>query len=156
MDDGRGARGLHAQDTDAMLFMALLQTRCYGTAMLWTTSKVEARVAPLVLGVFLTALSCNGTQATKEPTCEDLDRGLERDQCYHQLIEDLPVSKVDDVIKAAGLIDDPMIRGTAVSSWAANHTQELPKEKCQGICELLEGRDRSYCQRRCSSPHLQR
>ena len=124
--------------------------------MFWTTSPLSGHAGLVAALLCLAIAGCTGSQATAEPSCGDLPRGLERDQCYHQEIGTLPAAQVDKVIELASLIDDPMIRGAAVSEWASNHTQELPKEKCQGICQLLEGRDRSYCQRRCSSPHLQR
>ena len=82
--------------------------------------------------------------------------GMDRDRCVHDEIVAVPGAQPDVVVAKAGSIQDPMIRGAAVSGWVAAHANELPKEKGQELCNLLEGRDRSYCQRRLSSPHLQR
>ena len=86
----------------------------------------------------------------------DAQTGMERDRCVHDEILATPGSQPDEVKRRAGLIVDPMIRGAAVSSWVAANANALPREKGQELCDLLEGRDRSYCQRRLSSPHLQR
>ena len=49
-----------------------------------------------------------------------------------------------------------MIRGAAVSRWVADHNNEVAAEEGKKLCQLLDGRDMSYCLRRLSSPHLQR
>lgn len=85
----------------------------------------------------------------------DATAGMDRDRCLHDEIGAIPGSQPDEVVKKARLISDPMIRGAAVSGWVAAHVQELPADKGQELCDLLEGRDKSYCQRRLSSPHLQ-
>ncbi|MEC8425701.1 MAG: hypothetical protein VX000_18075, partial [Myxococcota bacterium] len=86
----------------------------------------------------------------------DAKAGMERDRCVHDEVRAIPGSQPDEVARNASRISDPMIRGAAVSGWVAEHVDELPVEKGQALCELLEGRDKSYCHRRLSSPHLQR
>lgn len=86
----------------------------------------------------------------------DAKAGMERDRCLHDELRAIPGSQPDEVARNASRINDPMIRGAAVSGWVAEHVDELPVEKGQTLCELLEGRDKSYCHRRLSSPHLQR
>ena len=49
-----------------------------------------------------------------------------------------------------------MIRGAAVSAWVGAHVHEVPMDKGRALCDLLENRDRGYCERRLSSPHLKR
>lgn len=112
----------------------------------------------LLLPLTLAASACgsdDGAPVAGAQGC-DAKTGMERDRCLHDEIGAVPGSQPDVVVQKAGLIQDPMIRGAAVSSWVAEHANELPQEKGQQLCNLLEGRDRSYCQRRLSSPHLQR
>jgi hypothetical protein len=89
------------------------------------------------------------------PGC-DAKTGMDKDRCLHDEIGAVPGAQPDVVVQKAQQIQDPMIRGAAVSGWVADHANELPQEKGQQLCNLLEGRDKSYCQRRLSSPHLQR
>jgi hypothetical protein len=97
----------------------------------------------------------DGTQPVEAAVGCDAKTGMERDRCLHDEIAAVPGSQPDEVLKKARLIRDPMIRGAAVSTWVAAHVSELPQDKGQELCDLLEGRDKSYCQRRLSSPHLQ-
>ena len=53
-------------------------------------------------------------------------------------------------------INDPMIRGAAVSAWVRDHNTEITQKQGMELCALLDGRDRFYCVRRLSSPHLKR
>lgn len=106
--------------------------------------------------LFVGTLGCGEDGGAGAAAACDAKAGMERDRCLHDEIAAIPGSQPDEVLKKASLISDPMIRGAAVSGWVAAHVDELPAEKGQELCNLLEGRDKSYCQRRLSSPHLQR
>ena len=106
-------------------------------------------VALSLLGILL-SISC------QPPTCEEMAQGMERDQCFHDRIATLPAAQVSGVIDAAGQINDPMVRGAAVSSWVEVNVGKIPQAEGHKLCSFLEGRDQSYCERRLSSPHLQR
>jgi hypothetical protein len=105
-----------------------------------------------LLTVFLT--SCNSVPATV--ICEDLQLGRERDECLHTEIKSLDGKESQKVLEKAKLIQDPMIRGAAVSAWIGTNNNEVDSNTGQALCALLDGRDRSYCMRRLSSPHLKR
>jgi len=107
--------------------------------------------------------SCNSlpteSPETSQPTtvgCATLSQGLEKDTCLHDAINLLPATEIDQVLEAAQSIQDSMIQGAAVSSWVAEHSTEIPRQKGETLCKLLSGRDWSYCLRRLSSPHLKR
>jgi len=108
-----------------------------------------------LLGVVAACGADEGPAPVAAASCA-ASSGMERDRCVHDEIGAVPGAQPDVVLEKAGQIQDPMIRGAAVSGWVAAHANELPQEKGQQLCNLLEGRDRSYCQRRLSSPHLQR
>lgn len=96
-----------------------------------------------------------GEEIVDAPKSCDALSGQARDSCLNAEIAQVPGSQPDVVLEKAPLILDPMIRQAAVSRWVKEHVRELPNEKGQELCNLLEGRDRSYCQRVLSSPHLQ-
>ena len=109
-----------------------------------------------VLGLVLSgSVGCFGA-GEGEPASRDCAalEGIERDHCLHDQLLALPASAPDQVVDLAGQISDPMVRGAAVSGWIAAHVNEVPMDKGKQLCDLLEGRDRGYCQRRLSSPHL--
>lgn len=81
---------------------------------------------------------------------------LERDRCLHDQIKQLDAAQASQVLAKAKQIQDPMVRGAAVSRWVADHAGQMPPGLGQELCALLRGRDVGYCQRRLSSPHLQR
>ncbi len=112
-----------------------------------------ARLLGCILG-WTCLLGCTG-EATVE-NCADLTEPLARDRCFHEEINALPASEIARLQTIAPQITDAMIRGAAVSGWVADHIAEIPGDQCQQLCQLLEGGDRGYCMRRCSSPHLQR
>jgi len=110
-----------------------------------------------LLPVLLTGLLGCGEAETVEPTdCAAMAAGGERDRCLHEEIKGLGGDQAAEVLEKASLIDDIMIRGAAVSGWISDHNAVVPPAEGQALCELLDGRDRSYCLRRLSSPHLQR
>ncbi len=98
-------------------------------------------------------LGCSGGSPEK---CEDFKESALRDECLHNEIVKLNARELPTVIVKAKLIEDTMIRGAAVSSWVRDHNNEITQRKGMKLCELLDGRDRFYCVRRLSSPHLKR
>ena len=102
----------------------------------------------------LFALACQSQDPASIPCLERGEQSLV-DTCLHDEIKLLPQS-VSDVVQRAQQISDPIIRGAAVSTWVKEHNNEINQQQGQQLCALLDGRDRSYCQRRLSSPHLRR
>lgn len=85
-----------------------------------------------------------------------MDPGLDKDRCLAGEIKALTGQQGDLVLQKAQQIGDPMVKGAAVSSWIADHAAEVPRQTGESLCNVLDGRDRGYCQRRLTSPHLQR
>lgn len=88
--------------------------------------------------------------------CEQLELGREKDECLHSEIKLMDSNQAQQVLAKAQLIQDPMIRGAAVSAWIGDNNNNVDSNTGQALCTLLDGRDRSYCMRRLSSPHLKR
>jgi hypothetical protein len=102
------------------------------------------------------ALACSGGSSTAETAdCASFSNPLERDVCYGKELKGLPASQADRALQIAGLMTDPMVRGEAVTTYVAAKANCLAPDKGQALCNVLEGRDQSYCQRRLSAPHLQ-
>lgn len=106
------------------------------------------------LGACGEAATSGGEDGTAD--CATLSPGPERDRCLHEEIKTLPPSEASAVLEKAQQIQDEMIRGAAVSGWVAEHNADVPQQQGNALCQLLDGRDKAYCQRRLSSPHLQR
>ena len=100
-------------------------------------------------------LNCSSKQEEKVP-CEQVTASLERDKCLSDEISQLKEPQIGNVIAKAKMIEDVMIRGAAVSGWVRDHNNEINQKQGQKLCEILDGRDRFYCMRRLSSPHLKR
>lgn len=112
--------------------------------------------------IFFMLLSCStgenssNNQTTSSSNCENIKVSIERDKCLAAQIESLNEPQINEVISKAKIIEDTMIRGAAVSAWVRAHNNEINQQQGQKLCEILDGRDRFYCMRRLSSPHLKR
>ena len=100
-------------------------------------------------------LHCS-SQTEETIPCEQITESLERDKCLSEEISHLKEPQIGNVIAKAKMIEDVMIRGAAVSAWVRDHNNEINQKQGQKLCEILDGRDRFYCMRRLSSPHLKR
>jgi hypothetical protein len=105
---------------------------------------------------FLVGLSLSQFGCDEGQECTELDAGTDQDNCLKDEIQLMDSSRLEDVKARAGLISDSMIRSYTVSTWVKNHANDVALEDGRSLCELLEGREQSYCLRRLSSPHLQR
>ena len=104
-------------------------------------------------------LSCSvktEAEADKKIPCEQITESLDRDKCLSEEILELKDPQIMTVITKAKMIEDVMIRGAAVSAWVRDHNNEINQKQGKKLCEILDGRDRFYCMRRLSSPHLKR
>lgn len=127
------------------------KTRCYPAGLM------DHLVRYGMIALLLAACSGGGSTTSGDGAdCAAMSPGLEQDKCLHEEIKALPVAQADVVLTKAQQISDPMVRGAAVSGWMAEHNADVPQQQGNALCQLLDGRDRSYCQRLLSSPHLQR
>lgn len=104
--------------------------------------------------LLLTLTACG--DADGEGDCAELDVGPDRDHCLYEGIGQLPSDQAAGVVTRAGQIQDPIIRGAAVSRWVADHVRQISAEDGKALCGLLEGRDGSYCEKRLTAAHLHR
>ena len=105
--------------------------------------------------------SCEGiSDAAKRASCItnqcDQLSDIDKDDCYHKNIQKIDGNEMNLVLQLAKKIEDTMIQGTAISTWVKNNNTNLNQQQGRQLCELLQGRDRFYCMRRLSSPHLKR
>ncbi len=107
--------------------------------------------------LFCLVMACSGGSATTSVSadCDAMAAGLDRDVCNGTRLKALKAADVDQAPLLAGKITDPMVRGEAVTTWVEAKANCIPPEKGQAMCNLLDGRDQSYCLRRLSAPHLQ-
>lgn len=107
----------------------------------------------LLLGL----VGCDGASSVDAPVgCDAMEAGLERDKCFGDQLLALPAAEAAQVEATAPLIQDGMVRQAAVSRWVADHANEIPKETGERLCNMLTGRDQSYCLKRFLAVHLQR
>ena len=104
--------------------------------------------------LFSLLFACSSKPTKQE--CGSLSNELQKDECYHNEVLLIPSTKMQELISKAKSINDPMIRGAAVSAWVRDHNTEITQKQGMELCALLDGRDRFYCVRRLSSPHLKR
>lgn len=97
---------------------------------------------------------CTGEEIVKD--CSSITTAKEKDLCFHAQLLTFPPSQINDVITTAKSMNDAMIRGAAVAEWIKRYNNDINQQQGQELCKLLDGRDRSYCLRRLSSPHLKR
>ena len=110
----------------------------------------------LQLSLLMVFVGCGEEKesAATASDCSTLSEARDKDDCLKAQILTLDASKLPDVKEKAAQINDPIIRGAAVERWVMENCNEVSLDQGRGLCELLEGRNKSYCERRLSSPHL--
>lgn len=88
--------------------------------------------------------------------CERQSSGPKRDTCLHQrAIAEGGVAPAE-LVRLAGLIEDPMVRDATVLTWVRDHRGAVQDADRSQICGLLRGQERNTCDRRLSAAHLNR
>ena len=105
--------------------------------------------------IWMLFLACSTTKSNPSD-CSALTEQRQKDECYHNALLKISSTELPKLIEQAKKIEDPLIRGAAVSAWVRDHNDEITQKQGMDLCELLDGRDRFYCMRRLSSPHLKR
>lgn len=78
------------------------------------------------------------------------------DQCHSGRALRLPVEQLDAVIVEVESIEDPVLRGATLLSWADLHRGELPMDRTERICAVLSVEEALWCRRHLGSSHLAR
>ena len=106
--------------------------------------------------------TCNGIDNAQEKEsciekqCSSISDAQQKDECYRKNIRELTSNEMTLVIAVAKKMQDSMIQGAAVSAWVKDNNNTINPQQGRQLCELLQGRDKFYCMRRLSSPHLKR
>ena len=104
--------------------------------------------------IWIWLFACGTTET--EQDCSALKDTKKQDECFHNELLTMSSSEISKLMEQAKKITDPLIRGAAVSAWVRDHNTEITQKQGMELCALLDGRDRFYCVRRLSSPHLKR
>lgn len=88
--------------------------------------------------------------------CSEQPAGMDRDLCLHDQALLLPAAQVEPFVVTVQQIQDPIVRGSAVFAWMNVHARELNPQQGVPICNLLESRERTSCNRKVSAIHLRR
>ena len=123
--------------------------------------KISLLFSVLVFGGATYQTGCKNHRATEGPSkslsvnCDEV--GKEQiDQCLYDTIQRFDAGAWKQVYEMAQKIQDPMIQGGSVSKWIKKNNTQITREQGQKLCDLLHNKDRFYCLRRLSSPHLRR
>ena len=114
--------------------------------------KTTATAALLIFG---TGLACSTNEAGNQ-TCDSMEQGQLQDECFHDQLMSTAAANIELVIELANKIEDPIIRGAAIFRWIETHNREIPRERGRALCEILSDREKTSCERRLYSAHLQR
>lgn len=109
-----------------------------------------------VTPIFVLAALATGCGTPAPASCDEMAPGLERDVCVGTRLKARPGTELDAVVADVQRIRDPMIKGEAIQTWVGAHANEIPIDSGTKLCNMLEGRDQSYCLRKLNAPHLQR
>ena len=109
-----------------------------------------------MIGILLSILFACQTGESKPKDCESITNVKAKDQCLFDQIAPKTSAEMPALIETAKKITDPLMRSAAVSAWVRDHNAEITQKQGMELCVLLDGRDRFYCMRRLSSPHLKR
>ncbi len=91
-----------------------------------------------------------------EVPCPQQPPGAGRDACTYAEVLALPAADTAEVLRRVQSLDDPVVRGAAVTRWVEQHAGTLDPAQGRALCETLDGPDQGQCLRRLQSAHLQR
>ena len=105
--------------------------------------------------IVATGSACS-TNESGALSCDSMATGPAHDECFHDQLLNSAASDIELVIVLANKIDDPIIRGAAIFRWIELHNREIPRDRGRALCEILSDREKTSCERRLYSAHLQR
>ncbi len=117
---------------------------------------VMLKIASTLAVIMIIISTACSTPEEVEQSCESQSQTHLRDECFHNQLLGSGASEIEAVIALANSIEDPIIRGSAIFRWIELHNREIPRERGRALCEILSEREKTSCERRLYSAHLQR
>jgi hypothetical protein len=118
--------------------------------------KIASTLAVLIIVVNTACSTPDEVEQSVEQSCDSQSETYLRDECFHNQLLASGASEIEAVIALANSIEDPIIRGAAIFRWIELHNREIPRERGRALCEILSEREKTSCERRLYSAHLQR
>jgi hypothetical protein len=115
-----------------------------------------------LLSVFLLPLwACTGPENSGDPAsaqsaCASRSTQREVDLCFFDALLATSPAAGGEALEHALNMKDPVIRGAAILKWVQTHNRQIPAEEGGKLCRLLQSTERTACERRLYSAHLQR
>ena len=115
----------------------------------------------LLVPMFAAQVACEAKTCATRPDAERLacvvaacDPGASGDLCRVEHVGEL--ARTGDVLALARVIQDPVLRDTAVIRWTRDRAAGMRHADALALCDVLTDQEKSACRRRLSTPHLQR
>jgi hypothetical protein len=115
-----------------------------------------------VKAIWVGLLLICGCRSASEPAvavgqgCAEGASQRQVDTCFYEAL--LATDPADPVgaLARAKQISDPIIQGAAILKWVQTHNRQIQADEGRKLCRLLGDRERTACERRLYSAHLQR
>ncbi len=109
-------------------------------------------------GVFLIC-SCGShsvPDAAESLACAESATIRQADTCHYDALLATDPTDPAMALMHAQQIGDPIIQGAAILKWVQVHNRQIQADEGRKLCRLLGDRERTACERRLYSAHLQR
>jgi hypothetical protein len=103
--------------------------------------------------------ACGKSQEVKPespPSCDSRATQREADTCFYDALLATDPLTPAKALASAQQITDPIIQGAAILKWVQEHNRQIEPQEGRKLCRLLGDRERTACERRLYSAHLQR
>jgi len=110
------------------------------------------------LAVFLIA-SCRSNSepvSVEAQGCAESATIRQADTCHYDALLATDPADPAAALMHAQQIGDPIIQGAAILKWVQIHNRQIQADEGRKLCRLLGDRERTACERRLYSAHLQR
>jgi hypothetical protein len=112
-----------------------------------------------ILIMCLALFACGNAQEVKiesPPSCDSRATQREADTCFYDALLATDPLNPSKALVFAQKISDPIIQGAAILKWVQEHNRQIQPKEGRELCRLLGDRERTACERRLYSAHLQR
>jgi hypothetical protein len=108
---------------------------------------------------FFLICSCRSNSepvAVETQACAESATSRLADICHYDALLATDPADPAAALNHAQEIGDPIIRGAAILKWVQVHNRQIQADEGRKLCRLLGDRERTACERRLYSAHLQR